>query len=212
MKKIVALVIAIVLAATAVACSQDGNEVSKVYDSFALSTQIPVEYADGSFMVNVDNPKEIVGWGDYVFVARVDAELRTEYSNVRENENGTIAGKPYTVYSIVVIDNLKGNLKLDEPIEFFKHGGVNYDGSSISLLEGDRLLETGKYYVLIAAAETDGRLGQGMPNSSIELNSNAIEELSSSETYHNYIDYVNHEVEFSRERFTSIYEDTQNET
>ena len=89
-------------------------------------------------MVDVTNPAEIVGWGDYVFVARVESELRTEYTNLRQNEDGTITGKPYTVYSITVLENIKGELRKNEPIEFFKHGGVNYDGLSISLLEGDQ--------------------------------------------------------------------------
>lgn len=209
MKKAFSLLLAVASAVTASACSRNASETSKIFDSSALSRQVPIQYNDGSFMVNVDNPGEVVGWGDYVFVARVEAELRTEYTNVRENE-GAVTGKPYTVYSIVVVDNLKGNLKLDEPIEFFKHGGVNYDGGSISLLEGDMLLEAGKYYILIAAAETDGRLGQGLPNASIELNISQKEELPSSEAYNDYIQYVNDEVPFSRERFVSVYANTQN--
>ena len=80
-----------------------------------------------------------------MFVARVESELRTEYTNLRQNEDGTITGKPYTVYSITVLENIKGELRKNEPIEFFKHGGVNYDGLSISLLEGDQLLESGKH-------------------------------------------------------------------
>jgi hypothetical protein len=206
MKKSVALVIAILLVGTVVLFSSKSNEQTKVYDSFTLSSQIPVSYDDGSFVVNVNNPAEIVGWGDYVFVARVEDELRTEYTNVREKEDGTITGKPYTVYSITVIDNLKGNLILGEPIEFFKHGGVNYDGESISLLEGDRLLEKGKYYILVAASETDGRIGQGMPNASIEIDANTMEGISSNEVYNNYINYVENEIIYERERFTSAYE------
>lgn len=208
MKRIFALFLGIVMIATITGCSSQSNyEMSKTFDSFALSSEIPVVYDDGSFMVNVDNPEEIVGWGDYVFVAKVEAELRTEYTNLHENEDGTITGKPYTVYSITVIDNLKGKLKKNEPIEFFKHGGVNYDGNSISLLEGDQLLEAGKYYILVAAAETDGRLGQGMPNSAIELNATNKQEIVSNEEYKDFKKYVKNEVKFERDRFKSVYEE-----
>lgn len=183
------------------------DETTKVYDSFALSAEVPVVYDNASCMVNIQEPKEVVGWGDYVFVAKVENELRTEYTNIRENEDGDITGKPYTVYSITVIDNLKGELKKNEPIEFFKHGGVNYDGKSISLLEGDQLLESGKYYILIAASETDGRLGQGMPNSAIELNVDTKQEIVSNQEYKNFKKYVKNEVTFDRERFIANAEE-----
>lgn len=208
MKKLVALLVAILIITTITACSNNySNETSKTYDSFTLSTKVPVVYDDGSFMVNIKNPKEIVGWGDYVFVAKVEDELRTEYTNLRKSEDGTITGKPYTVYSITVIDNLKGNLKKNKPIEFLKHGGVNYDGKSISLLEGDRLLRSGKYYILVAVSETDGRLGQGMPYSAIELNVSNKQEIVYSEEYKNYKKYVKDEVKFERERFKSVEEE-----
>lgn len=208
MKKLVASVAAILMITTITGCSEHySNKMSKTYDSFTLSSELPVVYDEGSFMVNIDNPEEIVGWGDYVFVAKVEDELRTEYTNVRKSEDGTITGKPYTVYSITVIDNLKGNLKKNKPIEFFKHGGVNYDGKSISLLKGDILLESRKYYILVAASEADGRLGQGMPNSAIELNVSNKQEIVSNKEYENYKKYVKDEVKFERERFKSLEEE-----
>lgn len=208
MKKVIALFLGIVMITAVTGCNSQSNyEMSKTFDSFALSSEIPVVYDDGSFMVNVDDPEEIVGWGDYVFVAKVEAELRTEYTNLRENEDGTITGKPYTVYSITVIDNLKGKLKKNEPIEFFKHGGVNYNEESISLLESDQLLEAGKYYILVAAAEIDGRLGQGMPNSAIKLDATNKQEIVSNEEYKDFKKYVKNEVKLERDRFKSVYEE-----
>ena len=207
MRKITSLILAAVLVAALAGCGNTSSmETEKVYDSIALSAEIPTVYDSGSYMVNVNNPAEVVGWGDYVFVARVDSELRTEYTNLRQNEDGTITGKPYTVYSITVLKNLKGNLRENESIEFFKHGGVNYDGRSISLLEGDQLLESGKCYILIAAAESDGRLGQGMPNSAIELNASQIDTYSMDAEYAVYSEYVQNEVTCERTRYHSTYE------
>lgn len=210
MKKNIALFLGALMVAAITGCgSQSHYEMSKTFDSFALSAEIPVVY-DGdrdSFMVNIHSPEEIVGWGDYVFVAKVEAELRTEYTNLHKNKAGAITGKPYTVYAITVLDNLKGSLKKNEPIEFFKHGGVNYDGKSISLLVDDRLLEAGKYYILVAAAEMDGRLGQGMPNSAVELNAANEREIVSTEEYKAFKEYVKNEVKLERERFKSVYEE-----
>lgn len=212
MKKFASLILAAVLVAALAGCGNASSmETEKVYDSIALSAEIPTVYDSGSYMVDVNNPAEVVGWGDYVFLARVDSELRTEYTNLRQNEDGTITGKPYTVYSITVLKNLKGNLRENESIEFFKHGGVNYDGRSISLLEGDQLLESGKCYILIAAAESDGRLGQGMPNSAIEVNALTASEVDTYSTdaeYADYSEYTQNEVACERTRYHSTYEDS----
>ena len=212
MKKIASLILAAVLVAALAGCGNTSSmETEKVYDSIVLSAEIPTVYDSGSYMVDVNNPAEVVGWGDYVFLARVDSELRTEYTNLRQNEDGTITGKPYTVYSITVLKNLKGNLRENESIEFFKHGGVNYDGRSISLLEGDQLLESGKCYILIAAAESDGRLGQGMPNSAIEVNAltaSQVDTYSTDAEYADYSEYTQNEVACERTRYHSTYEDS----
>lgn len=208
MKKLFTLLLPIIMMITIVGCGQTKElSTSKTYDSFALSSQVPIIYDEASFMVNVDNPEEIVSWGDYVFVAKVESELRTEYTDIYENDNGSITGKPYTVYSITVIDNIKGKLKKNVEIEFFKHGGVNYDGKSISLLDGDKLLECGKYYILVAAAESDGRLGQGIPNAAIELDAEDKHDIVSNAEYKKFKKYVKNEVKFERKRFVASDEE-----
>ena len=79
---------------------------------------------------------------------------------------------------------------------------------SISLLEGDQLLESGKTYILIAASEADGRLGQGMPNSSIELDLSQRQSYSTKSEYSSYCEYVRDEVECERTRYHSMYENS----
>lgn len=205
MKKRIIL-LAMLISISAFGCNK--KPTTQKYNSTELSQSLPITYNDACYVVNVNEPKEVVGWGDYVFVAKVEEELRTEYNNVRINEKGDKTGKPYTFYRIKAIENLKGNLKLNDSIEYYKHGGVSYDGKSISLLEGDNLLEVGKYYILIAASDEDGRLGQGVPNSSIELNINNDDELSNSDVYKAYKDYVQNEITFDRKRFRSIYDNS----
>lgn len=72
--------------------------------------ELPVNYIHGDYVIDMQNPKEVIGLGDYVFVAQVNEELETEYRNVKEVGSKKIA-TPYTIYSITVIDNLKGNIK-----------------------------------------------------------------------------------------------------
>lgn len=206
MKKILTVAFSVLLSIAITGCNSASNNI-KFYDSVSLSSEIPVVYNDACFIVDVNKPAEVVGWGDYVFVAKINKEIRTEYSNLRKNENETVTGKPHTVYDITIVDNLKGNLIKNESIEFIKHGGVNYDGASISLLEGDQLLESGKYYILIAASDTNGKLAQGIANASIELDISNAEELTTNEIYQAYQKYVETEVQFERVRYHSIYEE-----
>lgn len=65
----------------------------------------------------------------------------------------------------------------------------------------------------MAAFLINNRLGivgayQGLPNSSIELNINNDNELSNSDVYQAYKDYVQNEIAFDRKHFRSIYDNS----
>lgn len=108
---------------------------------------------------DTSKPEIAVNISDYVFVAKVNKILRTDYRNPVEVEIGigqTIIQKdPYTIYEIEVIENLKGNLKTNEPIEFVQYGGINEDGESYSLLEDSSFLNVGDYYLLMVGVIPD---------------------------------------------------------
>ena len=186
-----------------------GGKKAAKYDSFALSKELPVAYNEACFVIDVNNPETLIGFADYVFVARVDEELRTEYDKVRRNEKGNVTGIPYTFYNITVVNNIKGNLKKNEQIELKKHGGVNYDKTSISLFEGDKMLESGKYYIIIANAQEDGSLMQMEVNSGVELDISGEAELSQCTLYNMYREYYINEKTYDRQRFQSIYENIE---
>ena len=177
------------------------------YDSFALSTELPNEHIEACFAINVYNPPTLIGFSDYVFVAKVEEELRTEYHNLIRREFGRVTGTPYTFYSITVVDNIKGNLKKNVPIEMKKQGGVNYDQSSISTFEGDVMLEPGKYYIFIANGQSDGSLKQSEVNSAIKLTVSSEDEISECKEYVAYKEYAANEIYYERERSHSIYEE-----
>ena len=94
-----------------------------------------------------------------MFVAKVNKILRTEYRNPVEVEIGigqsVIQKDPYTIYEIEVVENLKGNLKTNEPIEFVQYGGINEDGKSYSLLADSSFLNVGDYYLLMVGVIPD---------------------------------------------------------
>jgi hypothetical protein len=171
------------------------------------SKDLPIDYISGDFVIDMENPREVIGLGDYVFVAQVNKEIETDYRNVKELGNGKKVSMPYTIYSITVIDNIKGEIKINEPIEFEKQGGINFDKKSISLPECDSMLEEGEYYILIASAEPDGRLAQGGPTAAIKLKDKSKNEIISSQVYKDYQKYYKEEIKFERQRFKSKYEE-----
>ena len=178
-----------------------GTEITEV-----PSKELPIRYMNASYAIDIENPKEVVGFGDYVFVAKINEEIETEYRDVVEFKGKTIA-TPYTVYSVTVIDNLKGKIKRNTPIEFEKFGGINMDNKSISLLDGDELLEEGKYYILVASAESNGKLTQISPTSAIKLDGESKDEIIFSEEYKAFKEFCKEEIKFERQRFISKYEE-----
>jgi len=110
---------------------------------------LTVSYSQAMWVFNASTPEMGIGISDYVFVCKVNKILRTEYKYPAETAIG-IMTTPYTVYSIDVVKNIKGNLNTSKSIEFMQYGGLNEDGKSYHFFEGGALLEVGEYYVLMA--------------------------------------------------------------
>lgn len=125
-------------------------------------------YMDGTFSINMDDPRETVGDADYVFLARVDEKGDTVYKNTVqiETEKGTKEiSTPYTNYKVTVLKNIKGNLQTDQSIPVQKVGGIDKQGDSIVTFEDDTLPEVNKTYVFLAYAQDDGSLLISGPHS-----------------------------------------------
>ena len=164
---------------------------------------LPIQYVSGMNVINIENPKEVVGYGDYVFVARIDEEIKNVHSSAEDLDPGI----PMTTYSITVIDNLKGKIKKNTPIKFSKIGGISSSSNMVTLLEGDTMLEEDKYYILVAAGNHDGSIIQAAATAAIKLDVTSKEEIMSSQAYKDYEKYIEEEVEYQRPRFKSIYEE-----
>ena len=100
---------------------------------------LPVDYAHAIYAYDTSTPENTAMASKYIFIAKVNKVLRTEYWNpveveVDENTTTTLYD-PFTVYSIDVIKNIKGELITSESIELMQYGGINKEGDSYTTHE-----------------------------------------------------------------------------
>ncbi|GEN32436.1 hypothetical protein HNQ35_002605 [Cerasibacillus quisquiliarum] len=193
------------------ACSSTEKNVS--LDNSELQTII----LDGTFVIDVDNPKETVGDADYVFLATVDEVVSTEqkHQETIETTFGTKAvSSPYTNFKVTVLKNIKGKLITDTPISLQKAGGVSADNTSLILYEDDSLPEVGKSYIFLAYAQDDGSLLVSGPNSNILVpnldkdakNNNVNDVSKTSDIISEYEFAYKNQKETNRDRSISVYD------
>ena len=138
--------------------------------------EIEISEVMGCYTIDVHSYEALAGNADYVMIGKVVDELGVDYKwpVMKENEDGTQTEltKPYTKYSVEVIENLKGELSQEEPIIISKDGGITKDGKFCDLYESDTLPVEGNEYVFYVYAQEDGRNLVFGPNSSIPLSDN----------------------------------------
>ena len=138
--------------------------------------EIEISEVMGCYTIDVHSYEALAGNADYVMIGKVEDELGVDYKwpVMKENEDGTQTEltKPYTKYSVEVIENLKGELSQEEPIIISKDGGITKDGKFCDLYESDTLPVEGNEYVFYVYAQEDGRNLVSGPNSSIPLSDN----------------------------------------
>ena len=138
--------------------------------------EIEISEVMGCYTIDVHSYEALAGNADYVMIGKVVDELGVDYKwpVMKENEDGTQTEltKPYTKYSVEVIENLKGEFSQEEPIIITKKGGITKDGKFCDLYESDTLPVEGNEYVFYVYAQEDGRNLVSAPNSSIPLSDN----------------------------------------
>ncbi len=138
--------------------------------------EIEISEVMGCYTIDVHSYEALAGNADYVMIGKVVDELGVDYKwpVMKENEDGTQTEltKPYTKYSVEVIENLKGEFSQEEPITITKDGGITKDGKFCDLYESDTLPVEGNEYVFYVYAQEDGRNLVSGPNSSIPLSDN----------------------------------------
>ena len=141
--------------------------------------EVKISEGMGSYTIDVYSYEALAGNADYVMIGKVVDELGVNYKwpVMTEGKDGTQkeVSRPYTEYSVEVIENLKGELSQDKPIVITKDGGITKDGKFCKLHASDTLPVKGNEYVFYVYAQEDGRNLVAGPNSSIPLSDNGIE-------------------------------------
>ncbi len=110
------------------------------------------------YVYDVSDVEKNVGWFDYVFIAEVNKVRGVRYDDVWLSERLYLHSEPTTEYEITVKENIKGNLKTDEPITLFKGEGVYLHKKLTDLYQGDMLPDEGHCYLFLASGGEDGEL------------------------------------------------------
>ncbi len=157
-----------------------------------------INYIHQDSAINLDDPYILVGSKDYVFVCQVlevyDYVREKESRNFPESiQDGTDC---YTECQIRILENIKGNLPLNQPLTCYKPGGyISKWKNLVSLYEYDIPVEKGGYYIFTGLALEDGTLVCGGYNGTAALESNATADtLSESNVVAAYRQYVDNEV------------------
>lgn len=124
-----------VAAAAGVLIAMHGNASSTVRVSRVISSR-------ASYVVDVADKRALVGWSDNVFLGRVVAVDGTG----RLPDSSPKADLPYTLFEVVVLQNLKG--KLGHAVVVRQDTGLSQDGV-LYTCENDPLLVVGSTYLLV---------------------------------------------------------------
>lgn len=151
--------------------NDDNDTYSVIYNQEDYK-DLPINYISASYAYDTSTPEKTTGVADYSFIAKINGILRTEYRYpsqvVRDGEEVTVYD-PYTVYSVDVIENIKGEITQNTSIEIVLHGGISEDGKSYVFMEGMEFLNVGEYYILLPYTASDGRLGISNKTSIVSL-------------------------------------------
>lgn len=81
-----------------------------------------LEHTTEDFAIDTKDPRKLVGFADYYFIAEVNHQVDTEYRDPIITEGDEEIAFPYTNYKVKVLNNIKGELPLDEEIVVTKAG------------------------------------------------------------------------------------------
>lgn len=153
--------------------------------------KIPTYYSHATYAYDMSTPETIIGATNYTFVGKVKYAKATEYRYPFEKEITPDGSKtktisdPYTIYSVEVIKNIKGNL-VDE-IELVERGGFSEDLKSYVYFDNMAGLEQNHYYLFMAFAVTNGgELQITSPYSYVDLEINDADEIDNNDIYLKY--------------------------
>ncbi len=103
------------------------------------------EKLEASYLFDTDDKELMSGASKYIVIAYLNKITGTSYKDV-EIVKGEAKGTPFTNYTMNIVKNIKGNLKIENDIPVLQYGGVSIDGKKMVFLYP--LLEENTPYVL----------------------------------------------------------------
>jgi hypothetical protein len=153
---------------------------------------LDIQYISSSYIVDMNNPEEVVGLSSNVFVGYVEEMAETYY----------ISNIPYTRYNVKVVNNIKGELPVDTTVQVNKEGGISENTSCYILLENDFLPDEGEYYIFnVRERNEDSSYTASGVNTTVLINDTDINELENSEIYQKYVDAYKNQVVFRPNKY-----------
>jgi hypothetical protein len=163
MKKIILLTF-LCIALTLNGCvNGTGSSQTKVSPSPTVTEDgVPIEHVSATYVIDLSDPVVAAAEADYVFVGKVNSiaderQLFGEFSI------------PYTFFSVTVLQNMKGDLITDEPIEVFQSGGYDSGRERYVMMGDEPLAEVGGIYIMMANTQIDGTLFVSGANSCVAI-------------------------------------------
>ena len=214
-RKIIIVMISVIFCivlGTFIAVSVNQNHKNRDEISSKTYNGLPISEESAMWMYNTSTPEKAIGAHQYVFVAKVNRILRTEYKNSRKIKTGLfekqVISDPYTIYSITVIQNIKGELITSEEIEYRQYGGISEEGDSYTFFEGVRLLNENEYYILMAGTSKvdDNILTGANPNGRIALGDEENFKLKGREVIEQYKQAYENEYKYNISEKISKYD------
>lgn len=188
------------------------------------TSSLPVERVQASYAINVNDPREMVGYFDYVFVGEIEETEDTRYYHLMDSDTeipedwDATDCLEFTTYRVKVLENIKGELCQTEPISLKKRGGVLKDKTAIFVYEGDYLPKQRDICLFFANVSDGEKLVALGKNSTIFLQENTLETFGmeneskestsykSSAAYQDYIEAAKDPVVYDREPIMSQYD------
>ncbi|EBF5116764.1 cell surface protein [Listeria monocytogenes] len=216
MKKTTFMIIILIISVFCIACFLIVNTYFNKNE--VKEREVPIHSIHADYTLDVNNPNEVVGGSDYVFVGKVIENTGTTYKNKTplEQEDGSIKyiGEAFTNYKIEVISNIKNELVTDEEITLAKQGGIREDGSAYDIFEDDLLPEVGKIYIFTAYTQDDGSLLVSGANSTVSFdeqtkNIDTPKELAKTEEVQEYENAVDNQILTEADNLESIFDSSK---
>ena len=142
--------------------------------------KLPVSVTIHEYIYDISSKYETMGMSDYVFAGTVEKMEGYSYTSADDC--------PYTIYSVSVEQNLKGELPAGESVLIQKIGGMDKFKRYMVAEEDDKVFpEEGKKYIFAACVNKEGILNLPSPNRVIAF--------ENEDVFHGYEEAIENEIQ-----------------